>query len=556
MNGENPSTNGTCSSSSEATNNGRRNDATAKLMNTADTASLSAGDDDDEEMEALVTISIDEAIDRIGYGRFQHRITVAAGLCFASDALEILLLSFLSVVLQTEWNLTDHQFSGIFASLFGGAFIGTLVLGRLADRFGRKPLFVLTASIIAFFGMGTALTQTYTQLLVARGLVGVGIGGITVPFDTLAEIMPTHSRGQGLVAPSYYWCGASLLVPIVASLTLDTTTDHSGSNWRVFVAVCAIPCVISAIVGVFVVPESPRWLCQQQQSPHALEKALHILRQAAHINGHGDDVFPPGVQLRPAQCQEQKANVSDLLSTEWRRTTLLLWCLWGSYAFLYYGTVIAVTLAFYNNNNNDSDTDTDNNPHSFDYLAMIVSSSAELAGVTLVKFTVDRWGRMYCMKQYFTAGGILVFVLCLRTSTNTTRLERIVWAFLARFFVYSGSLCVWIATAELLPTQLRTTGHSCANAVARIGAFLAPFLASPDKQPWKIGTSMLIASWILRIVSSQLPETTGRPMGQQPQQQQQQQHEEELTGTAVMTTTRNHQALPTEETYLEANGLT
>ena len=58
-------------------------------------------------------ISIDDAIDRLGMGTFQKRIMLAAGLCFAADAMEILLLSFLSLVLMDEWQLSNRQASSI-----------------------------------------------------------------------------------------------------------------------------------------------------------------------------------------------------------------------------------------------------------------------------------------------------------------------------------------------------------------------------------------------------------------------------------------------------------
>lgn len=61
--------------------------------------------------------------DRLGMGLFQYRILVAAGLCFAADAMEVLLLSFLSIVLQDEWRLTDDETAFITSILFLGALV-------------------------------------------------------------------------------------------------------------------------------------------------------------------------------------------------------------------------------------------------------------------------------------------------------------------------------------------------------------------------------------------------------------------------------------------------
>jgi hypothetical protein len=77
-----------------------------------------------EEEKATSFISIDTAIERLGYGWFQKIILVAAGLCFAADAMQVMLLSFLSIQLQTEWDLSSNQVASLTAALFAGAFTG------------------------------------------------------------------------------------------------------------------------------------------------------------------------------------------------------------------------------------------------------------------------------------------------------------------------------------------------------------------------------------------------------------------------------------------------
>jgi hypothetical protein len=133
-------------------------------------------------------LSVEDAIDRLGYGRFQQRLLVAAGLCSASDAMEILLLSFLAMSVQIEWDLSIQQTNALLSVVFSGAFVGTLGLGILGDVRGRKLAFVVTAATVAIFGVLTCLCHTFQQLLVARFFVGVGIGGSTVPFDTYSVL--------------------------------------------------------------------------------------------------------------------------------------------------------------------------------------------------------------------------------------------------------------------------------------------------------------------------------------------------------------------------------
>lgn len=74
-------------------------------------------------------VTIDDAIERIGYGVFQYKLLVACGLCFMSDAIEVLLLSFLATCLQHEWNLTPWELQTLIAAVFG-----TLIIINLFHR--------------------------------------------------------------------------------------------------------------------------------------------------------------------------------------------------------------------------------------------------------------------------------------------------------------------------------------------------------------------------------------------------------------------------------------
>lgn len=175
-----------------------------------------AGNDDGKKRKP---ISIDDAVESLGMGGFQYRILFAAGLCFAADSMEVLLLSFLAVVLKAVWGLSDDQTATITSSVFVGALLGTLTLGYLGDRLGRKPVFTLTAGIICISGFLTAVANDYWTLLFFRFLVGFGVGGLTVPFDTLAEFVPNSHRGSNLLLIEYFWTAGTIC-----------TFSHKGCN--------------------------------------------------------------------------------------------------------------------------------------------------------------------------------------------------------------------------------------------------------------------------------------------------------------------------------------
>jgi MFS family permease len=463
--------------------------------------SLSAHQHQEAQIES---ITVDDAIERMGMGRFQLKILTAAGLCFASDAMQVMLLSFLSEVLKVEWNLTDDETAFITSNLFAGAIFGTLILGPLADKKGRKPVFICAAMIISFFGVAVAFAVNYWSLLALLFLVGFGVGGLTVPFDILSEVLPAASRGKNLLLIQYFWTIGVLMVVGAARFTLGDS--GVGGNWRLFVMLCSLPCFTSIFLGCIWVPESPRWLCTQEGRS---QEALDIVRMGAKMNQlDADFLFPEGMEI--VTEEEEESDFLILFSPRWRWTTLKLWGTWGAFAFGYYGTIMVITEIF---DREDDNGQNNTNTYDFDYGAIFLSSSAELIGTTFAISTIDSLGRIPLQVVSYTMAGISVCALCILADRDTPRDTLIVFSFVARIFEMCGSCVTWVMTAEVLTTEVRTTGHSAANAVARIGSIIAPFLIVGNSSLTEKGLVMLAIHGMTVICVARLPETKGSHMG-------------------------------------------
>ena len=137
------------------------------------------------------TISIEKALDLVGCGNFQYRVLLAAGLCFAADSLEVLLLTFLSPILKNEWDLTTQQSAGIVSAVFAGAMMGTLFLGSMGDLYGRRPVYLVAASFVAFFGFATCLATNYETLVAMRFFVSalISVFIIVAKINTLRLVL-------------------------------------------------------------------------------------------------------------------------------------------------------------------------------------------------------------------------------------------------------------------------------------------------------------------------------------------------------------------------------
>lgn len=473
-------------------NNATSSDAQVKYAGTI----IPTNDDE------TVIISIDNAIESIGMGPFQRRVLWAAGLCFTADATEVMLLSFLSLTLQSEWGLTDMQTATMTACVFAGSLVGTLFLGYFGDHYGRRPAFLLACAMISFFGFATAFATGYAGLVGLRFMVGFGVGGLVVPFDVFAEFLPTSHRGIKLLHIEYFWTAGSLITPLLAYLTLET-------SWRFFVVLCAIPCLVAGIMGVCLVPESPRWLISMGR----YEEAISVLRTAAAANGiDPDSLFPANVTLQNEEAES--SNFIDLLSRKWRRTTLYLWGAWVGYAVGYYGVILATTRIFDEDAINDAQNQEGGGgtPH-FNYEAIFISASAEIFGLIVVIRTVDSLGRIPSQIISYIFAGVCIFALSMLSTVTSNNVVLTALSFFARAGFEMGSCVTWVSTAEILTTEIRTTGHSAANAVARIGAFASPYLVGSNNSMLTVGTIMLVISLFTAYCTSKLPETKGRQIG-------------------------------------------
>ena len=147
----------------------------------------------------------------------------------------------------------------------------------------------------------------------------------------------------------------------------------------------------------------------------------------------------------------------------------------------------------------------------FDYIAIFISSSSEFLGTALAIQLIDSIGRVRALIGAFLLGGTSISIVCLLDGM-ISRMSTVAFAFISRASEMAAACITWISTAELLATNMRSTGHAAANSVARCGAFLSPFLVNEGKLG-TIGITLLFTSIIAATAASWLPETAGVELG-------------------------------------------
>ena len=129
-----------------------------------------------------------------------------------------------------------------------------------------------------------------------------------------------------------------------------------------------------------------------------------------------------------------------------------MWGVWFGFGFSYNGTVLVITEVFENQKATTSDQPT------FEFGPIAMSSLAETLGVFLSCLTVDRWGRIISQVVYFSLAGVSCVVMLMPILANYKKVLTAL-AFSARALEISANCITWITTAEVLKTELRTTGR-------------------------------------------------------------------------------------------------
>lgn len=178
--------------------------------------------------------------------------------------------------LKTQYHLASTRQEIVTSVVLVGAIFGAVFSGRLADRFGRRSLMIVTAGVFFIGILVTALAPTIDVLIVGRIIVGIGIGIASYLGPLyISEIAPPTIRGS-MVALNQLL----LTVGIVISYVVDYFLSASGA-WRWMFGYAVIPTIILGI-GMYFMPESPRWLIQQARDPEATD-ALKRLDKNAKI---------------------------------------------------------------------------------------------------------------------------------------------------------------------------------------------------------------------------------------------------------------------------------
>ncbi|HWU08526.1 MAG TPA: MFS transporter [Streptomyces sp.] len=277
--------------------------------------------------------SIGARLDRMPITPMHRSLTAVIGIGLLFDTFENSLSGTIAKVLQDDFAFGATSLKLVLASVFIGQFIGSLVLGRVADRLGRRRAFLINLAIYSGFSLLGAFSPNAEWLIATRFLAGIGIGAEQALSDCyLADVLPAAKRGRFIAwAYTIAFCG----VPAVgfAALWLVPLTPLGVDGWRWLFVIGALG---SAVVWVLRrrLIESPRWLAANGRTEEA---DLLVSRMEAQIPaGRAAEVLP-AEHGTPVAGQTGQTGLRDIFTRGLRRRTVMLWIFCSLSVVGYYG---------------------------------------------------------------------------------------------------------------------------------------------------------------------------------------------------------------------------
>lgn len=411
--------------------------------------------------------TVGEAIDRIPIGRFHWRLMAVMGGFWAAMAIGTLSISFVLPTFIDIWGL-----SGFSAGLLGsasliGMLLGNTVGGWYADRAGRRRTVVVSVVMFSVFLGLTGLSVGFYSAFGFRFLTGLGLGsGLVAGASYTSEHLPTARRGRYVTYLEAFFSIGSILTVIVAWAILSALPVDGRlfgvAPWRVFFAVGVAPVVLGGIIYRYM-PRSPYFLAQRGDSVAASERIQSIAR----INEVADPLADQALSV----SRSAGGGIRQLFQGSMAGTTLLMAGVWFAVNLAYYGiftwlpdTVVAAGYV-----------------ESL-YRYLLVVAVFQLFGQLSAAYLIERLGRKWTLSLLLGMGG-------LSTSLFATALPGVdlgigipettaftVGLFAMGFALFGAWAVLYAYTAEVFPTEVRSTGLGLSGSVGKVAAAGGPIL--------------------------------------------------------------------------------
>jgi len=396
--------------------------------------------------------------------------------------------------LRKDFALTDVQLEFAVGIALAGALVGAALAGYCTDRWGRRWMLLMTAVGFGVFSGLSGLAVGLISFSIARFFVGVciGVASLTVPLY-ISEMSPAKIRGA-LVSLNQLAIGTGIGVAYFVDYALA-----SSESWRWMFASAVFPAIV-LVIGMFFLPESPRWLARKGFREKALENF--------HRLGRGDEAEAELAEVE-STLQEEQEGLGILLKPGFRVAVMvgvglaIFQQITGINTIIYYSPAILQMSGY---------------PSA--KAAILASAIIGLANiiVALVAISVvDRIGRRFLL-LLSTAGmaaALALIGIAFQQHWGGSVMLYVVIGYCVAFGIGLGPV-MWLLISEIYPTKIRGKAMSLAtlsvwgsNWVVAVTFLSLLNGAGPAKTFWLYGCTSVAAFAFCYFF---VPETKGRTL--------------------------------------------
>jgi AAHS family 4-hydroxybenzoate transporter-like MFS transporter len=389
---------------------------------------------------------VEDALEHQPFGALQLRVVLLCAFVQAFDGFDLGTIGMAAPSLIKAWGVLPKDFTIAFVMSSVGILIGALASGPLGDRFGRKPLLIISTAFIGIFSVLSAFTWSVETITAMRLLTGIGIGGAMPATVALtADYSPISRRGTLLML---MFCGNTIGGFLGGQLVAQILPIF---GWQSIFLAGGIPPLVLLLILLVWLPESPRFLIAHRPDTMATQD---ILRQV-------------GVSAQAAATKLVDVATSDpvrqLLTGGLALTTVLIWVVFFAnllnlYLFGYWMPTVLNLSGL--------------KPES----AVFYASMFPLGGIlscALLGPMIDRFGAPKVLAASFASG--VIFVLAVGLASLPAPFIGIP-IFGAGAAIIGSQLGANAMVAGLYPARIRSTGIGWALGIGRVGAIVGPVI--------------------------------------------------------------------------------
>lgn len=383
-----------------------------------------------------------------------------------------------------------------------GCMIGAMMAGMLSDSWGRKKVLQLAGFAFAISSLGILIPMDFTGFIIFRliGGIGIGLASILAPLY-ISEIAPAESRGR-LV--SIYQLGIVVGILVIYFVnagiaSMNTEEWNISTGWRWMFGSGLLPSILFILL-LIKVPESPRWLVQQNRSSDAKEILLKI-----------NDVATTETEMQNIQSAigEKQVTLGELWKTGFKKALIIGVIL----AILSQITGINVIMYYAPEIFKQTGADTES---SF-LQTIIVGAINFLMTLVAIKY-VDQVGRkkLLLIGSFGMAICLLIVGACFHFEVSQAWIILLAILSYISFFAISLGPLTFVVVSEIFPNQVRGRAMSVAIFFLWLSVYIVsqtfPMLLESVGAAYTFWIYMILSAIAFLFVWKYIPETKGKSL--------------------------------------------